>query len=307
VRWAALGLDIGQKPKFQLTLQSANPVAAKKIADLINAGFTVLGKKTFLGDEQSLRELFPKDFETAGEALKPLVTEDRLTIRVGEEAKLAAIAALAMDFENGSLGRGLTSPDRNMKQILGAMQMYCGGTGAFPAHAIYSKDGKPLLSWRVALLPYIEQGQLYKEFHLDEPWDSDHNKKLIARMPKLYRSQKIKDERVGLTTYLVPINKEFVFTGTNKGLTFTDIQDGSSNTAILLDVADETGVIWTKPDDLVVDQKNPWKGLLGHYPNDIVVCMADGSVRRINKKATAANLWALFTRAGGEVIPDLSK
>ena len=306
-RWAALGLNLGPKPTFKLTLQAANEVAAKKMADLINVGFTLLGKIRFPGEEKSLRELFPKDFASAIEALKPMVTEDRLTIRVGEEAKLAAIAALVMDFEKGSNGGFISVADQNMKQILLAMHNFCGGTGAFPAHAIYSKDGKPLLSWRVALLPYIEQGQLYNEFHLNEPWDSDHNKKLIARMPKLYRSPKIKDGRVGLTTYLVPINKDFVFTGTNKGATFNDILDGTSNTGILLDVADETGVIWTKPDDLVVDQKDPWKGLLGHYPSHILAGMADGSVQRINKKAAAANLWALFTRAGGEVIPDLSK
>ena len=50
------------------------------------------------------------------------------------------------------------------------------------------KDGKPLLSWRVKLLPYLEQGALYKEFHLDEPWDSEHNKKLRATVPATYRS-----------------------------------------------------------------------------------------------------------------------
>ena len=55
-----------------------------------------------------------------------------------------------------------------------------------PPPAIYSKDGKPLLSWRVAVLPYIEQGPLYNQFKLDEPWDSAHNKKLLALMPKLY-------------------------------------------------------------------------------------------------------------------------
>ncbi len=58
--------------------------------------------------------------------------------------------------------------------------------GAFPTAAILDKNGKPLLSWRVALLPYIEQDALYRQFKLDEPWDSEHNKKLIAQMPKIY-------------------------------------------------------------------------------------------------------------------------
>ena len=46
--------------------------------------------------------------------------------------------------------------------------------------------GKALLSWRVALLPFLEENELYKQFHLDEAWDSDHNKKLLAKMPRVF-------------------------------------------------------------------------------------------------------------------------
>src|SRR5205823_5177427 len=99
------------------------------------------------------------------------------------------------------------------QQILIAFHNYNDATGALPAHALYSKDGKPLLSWRVALLPYVGEEALYKQFKLDEAWDSPHNKRLIDRIPKVYRSPKIKDPRPGLTTYLAPINKAFIFTG----------------------------------------------------------------------------------------------
>lgn len=127
-------------------------------------------------------------------------------------------------------------------------------------------------------------------------------------MPKVYRSPKIKDERPGLTTYLVPINKAFAFTGTPKGLKLpSDFPDGTSQTILMVDVADEAGVIWTKPDDLVVNDKDPWKGLLGHYPNYVLVGMADGSVQRVGKKVPASGLWALFTTAGNDLTPNLSK
>ena len=56
----------------------------------------------------------------------------------------------------------------------------------FPARAIFDKQGKPLLSWRVQILPFVEEGELFKQFHLDEPWDSEHNKPLIAKMPAVY-------------------------------------------------------------------------------------------------------------------------
>jgi hypothetical protein len=74
----------------------------------------------------------------------------------------------------------------------------------FPKAAICDKQGKPLLSWRVALLPYIEETGLYQRFHLDEPWDSEHNKKLLALMPATFASPDAAAVRPGMTRYLVP-------------------------------------------------------------------------------------------------------
>jgi hypothetical protein len=74
------------------------------------------------------------------------------------------------------------------------MHNYHDTFGFFPASAIYSKDGKPLLSWRVALLPFLNHDNLYKQFHLDEPWDSEHNKKLLDKMPDIFRVPGQKDK-----------------------------------------------------------------------------------------------------------------
>jgi len=85
----------------------------------------------------------------------------------------------------GDAGRGQSN--NNLKQIAIAFHQYHDTYKSLPLHAIYSKDGKtPLLSWRVAILPFIEQDALYKQFKLDEPWDSEHNKKLIPLMPRIY-------------------------------------------------------------------------------------------------------------------------
>jgi hypothetical protein len=305
VRWAALGADIG-KPGFRLTLHSADGAAARQMADLLILGLTRLEKVTLPGEEKPLGELFPK-LLAATVALKPTVDGEEVTIQVRSPGAIAALTALANDIEERSSGGERSVGSKNLKSIALAFHHYLDATGTFPAHAIYSKAGKPLLSWRVAILPYVEQGQLYNQFKLDEPWDSEHNKTLIARIPAVYRSPKIRDRRPGLTTYLVPINKDFVFTGKAKGVQIKDIEDGTSNTVVVVDAADESGVIWTKPDDLVVDEKDPWKGLVGHYPTSILVGMGDGSVQRVPKKVPGRVLWALFTRAGGEVIPDLSK
>ena len=74
----------------------------------------------------------------------------------------------------------------NLKQIALAFHNFHSTYGALPGVAIVDAKGKALLSWRVAILPFIEEDALYRQFHLDEPWDSKHNKKLLARMPKLY-------------------------------------------------------------------------------------------------------------------------
>src|SRR5438045_1511259 len=75
----------------------------------------------------------------------------------------------------------LTSSN-NLKQIALAFHSFHDTYGGMPAAAICDKAGKPLLSWRVAILPWIEEGALYKQFKLDEPWDSKHNKALLKKM-----------------------------------------------------------------------------------------------------------------------------
>src|SRR5579884_2292255 len=80
-----------------------------------------------------------------------------------------------------------TRSSNRLRQIGIAMHNYNDTYGHLPTQAIYGKDGKPLLSWRVLILPFMEQGALYKQFHLDEPWDSAHNKELRGQMPKTYR------------------------------------------------------------------------------------------------------------------------
>jgi hypothetical protein len=302
VRWAALGLDVGAKPGAVLTMQSADAAAAKKLADLIATSVDRAGKMAVLGEDRPLKDLFRKDFEAATTALKPKVAGSRVTLQVSEPDAVRALAALADNLLDRT--RGLERSGEQMRKIVLAVVMYSDATGTLPAHAIYSKDGKPLLSWRVSLLPYLGEEALYKEFKLDEPWDSPHNKKLIARIPEVYRSPKIRDTRPGLTTYLAPINKDFVFTGTKELLRFPkDIPDGTANTGVVVDVSDETGVVWTKPEDLVVDRKDPWKGMLGHYPAFVLVGTADGGgPLRLARTVKAETLWALFTRAGGEKL-----
>src|SRR5262249_30419081 len=104
----------------------------------------------------------------------------------------------------------------NLKQIALAMHNYHSTYNHFPPHAIYSKDGRPLLSWRVLLLPYLEQDAVFKQFKLDEPWDGPHNKKLLAHMPKVFADPNVHTTQPE-TVYQAFVGPRAIFDG-KKGL-----------------------------------------------------------------------------------------
>src|SRR5204863_3386120 len=113
----------------------------------------------------------------------------------------------------------------------------------------FDKRGKPLLSWRVEILPFIEENELFKQFHLDEPWDSEHNKALIAHMPRVFQDPRRPPGDT--TTFLAPVGKGLAFEG-DKPLKINSFTDGTSNTIFIVQANDDRAVPWTKPDDLEV-------------------------------------------------------
>ena len=170
-----------------------------------------------------------------------------------------------------------TQSANNLKQMALAMHNYLDTNKTFPPAYSASKAGKPLLSWRVHILPYIEQDALYKQFHLDEPWDSAHNKALIERMPKIYRSP-ASNAAPGMTNYLTVRGKDTMFPG-DKGIGIADVPDGLSNTIMIVEASDKKAVIWTKPDDFEFNEKNPIDGLVGLWSQGFQAALGDGSVR----------------------------
>jgi prepilin-type processing-associated H-X9-DG protein len=189
----------------------------------------------------------------------------------------------------------------DLKQIGLALHNYHSTNDTFTPQAIKSKDGKPLLSWRVAILPYIEHQDLYNQFHLDEPWDSPHNKGLIGRMPPTYACPSRSRVEPGMTTYKAFAGPGTLFDPTRK-VGMRDVTDGTSLTLAV--VEGKTPVIWTKPEDIPFDPKaNPSLLDAGStHPGGFNVLMADGSVRFIKNTIAVQVFWALITRAGGEVV-----
>ncbi|MCI0702957.1 MAG: DUF1559 domain-containing protein [Planctomycetia bacterium] len=191
----------------------------------------------------------------------------------------------------------------NLKQLALAMHFHHDATGTLPQPAWLQPQGAPNkpggLSWRVHLLPYIEQQALYKQFKLDEPWDSENNKKLIEQMPKIYASPLVTDP-VGQTRYKVFVGNGAAFER-DKKFSLAQFADGTSNTIMI--IGGGAPVIWTKPDDIeFTDDITPailaLPGQMGCN-----VAMGDGSVRWLALgNLSPQTLKAAVTRNGGEVF-----
>jgi hypothetical protein len=210
-------------------------------------------------------------------------------------------AAEPIEGDEVALARARARSANNMKQLGLALHIYIDANkGAMPADVV-DKDGKPLLSWRVKLLPYIEQDALYKQFKLDEPWDGPTNKALLEKMPPTLRSPRVTVKKAGYTVYQGFSGPGTVFEPGQKLKFPAAITDGTSNTIFLVEAA--TAVPWTKPADLPFDPKGDLPEIGKPYNGMPLAGLLDGSVRTLNTgKLSADTFKAAITRAGGEVL-----
>jgi hypothetical protein len=302
IRWSAAGLDTNPKLALRLVVQSEDAASAHALADVTGRGLQWLSK------QDEFRQIVPK-VEELIPVLIPKVVGDRLALTLDESAPVVA-SALAGMVGNVRTSAAQAQAANNLKQIALAMHNHAGAyRDNLPAHAIYSKDGKtPLLSWRVAILPFIECDNLYKQFKLEEPWDSEHNKKLIPLMPKTFQIPNAPPTREpGMTHFQVFVGGGAAWERGTKppGMPRTFV-DGTSNTIVIAEAAEP--VIWTKPDDLTYDPQRPLPKLGINPALGFLVAMGDGSVRRISPQITEKTLRAAITAAGQEALgPDWNR
>src|SRR5262249_42767551 len=211
-RHATIGMDVGAKSAAKLRVVFASEDDAKEgqkgIGKARGQGRSLLGglaKK--LKDDKSQRgktlaELVViADGALKGAALRhdgKEVAAD-LTAKT-DTAMLARFGAYAVRSAREAAARMQSA--NNLKQIGVAMHNYLDKANSFAPRAVFDKDGKALLSWRVLLLPYLGEKELYEKFKLEEPWDSDHNKKLLAKIPAVYRASPAKHRKDHTTFYL---------------------------------------------------------------------------------------------------------
>ncbi|QDU24317.1 DUF1559 family PulG-like putative transporter [Urbifossiella limnaea] len=185
-----------------------------------------------------------------------------------------------------------------LKQVMLAMHNHHDVTTAFPPAAVTARDGKALLSWRVKLLPYLEEDELYKQFKLNEPWDSPTNRPLVAKMPAVFQGTLPAND--GKTAFKVFVGGGALF-DLRQGRQIRNVTDGTSNTLAVV----ESGppVEWTRPEDIPFDGKTAPR-LVSPTGGDIILAAtADGAVGRLSLVRNPADVIVKgITAAGGEVV-----
>jgi hypothetical protein len=184
-----------------------------------------------------------------------------------------------------------------------AMEKYHADKGSYPPAMLTDKDGRPTMSWRVALLPYIndEGKNLYNQFRLDEPWDSLHNKRLMKKMPPAFRSPN--RYAWGASQWKT---RDQVFTGAGtlfEGAKATRKTDVTAKLILVVHTGDDRAVYWPKPADIAYVPDGPLPQLTGRYENQFQVLLNDGSFRRIMMPMDEKDLRSLILRQKTDSAP----
>lgn len=235
----------------------------------------VASAKIQVADEKiQFRVPIPSGFERLPELLKPAMMSART-------------AAQRTQYMNSLKMMGL------------AFHNYHDVTGSFPGAGRAAEDKPEGLSWRVHLLPFLDQAPLYNQFHFDEPWDSDHNKTLIEMMPAIFKSPDV--DEVGKTSFHVFTGPKALFAN-DQAPKISQIVDGTSNTILVVLAGADTAEIWTKPGGLAFDPDDPMKSLGKLIGGSFMVLMADGSVHVEQETIDPANLRRMIQMNDGELV-----
>ncbi len=318
VQTAELHADIVGSPHFYIALHAKSAADAMKLQNVLSE-IMETGKQTLLSqlqeagsDDDPIRLAMAQYVERLADRyfgyLRPerkgkVVFKDIQGEKDMQMATIGIMVALILPAVQAAREAARRSQAmNNLKQLGLALLNYHDLTQKFPARAVFDSEGRPLLSWRIQILPFIECNDLYDQFHLDEPWDSEHNRKLIPLMPEVFANPSAPQEP-GKAHYLGLVGPGTLFEG-SEGHAFRDITDGTSNSIMLVEVNPDRAVIWTKPEDIPFDPENPLDGLGNAHPGGFNVLFCDGSVRFISETIDREVFRRMATIGDGKPLGD---
>jgi len=337
IRWAAIGLDPA-RPVLAVTVQSKSPEAAQEFHDMFvrmkvfMSAFMVRENMSWHNYSYGYNSYGNNNLEQFAAALDfamlflPVVQGDRLQLTIDEKRLADTTELITNAYTNVILPSRESSHKmqcaNNMKQIMLAMHNYHDANKVFPAPYTTDKDGKPLHSWRVALLPYLEQTALYEAImqYRDEPWDSENNKRFHNINVPQYQCPGAKNAP-GMTNYSVVVGKvntveeaqslglrapcSTAFPEPNKWVSLSFMSDGTSNTIGIVERKEP--VCWMDPSNEITLEEaiklyNTEQSKVGSvHKGGFFVGLCDGSVHFLEEAKVAIGIWsALLTANGGE-------
>jgi Protein of unknown function (DUF1559) len=189
----------------------------------------------------------------------------------------------------------------NLSKIALAMEQYVRENGMYPKQAVLGgpNGDKPLLSWRVMLLPYLGHQEIFRQFRLNEPWDSPYNVELLSQIPPEYQSPARSDS---FTNYLLPVGSFTGFPPVKGSRVLVEFEDGVENTIILVEASDKVAVPWTKPVDWEVKSHEIAKGLGFFADKGFMAVLGGGRVSKLKADLKNEELMALLSVDMGEPI-----
>ena len=187
----------------------------------------------------------------------------------------------------------------NMKMIGLALHNYHAAYNSLPPAYLTDANGTPTLSWRVLILPFIEEQPLYEQFDLEQSWNSPTNAVLAVRRPMVYAKPGDDDLPSDRTAYVAIRSPQSLFPDATP-LSFRTVTDGTANTIAIVDNATNP-VVWTAPDDT---SPADFLAAFKQSSTPLQVLFCDAAVRAIDSSSTPeSTVQAYMTRNGGESVP----
>lgn len=316
----AATIEIQSNPSVNATFAMADNDSAEQALGLVKKGLA-------FAIEKSVKEkIISKEVaKFAADSVSLSQTKSNVLLNLNQNLQKEFLQLVSQSLLAAKQSARRNSQLNSMKQVALAMHNFYDVNEYFPAPAaICDSEGKPLLSWRVAILPFVGQHKLYDQFHLNEPWNSPHNLKLAKQIPFPYQDlnhPQLAD--LGMTTLQRPVYegsqerregskltsepKEIIRDGKpmyyqTPGLQFSDVIDGTSNTIVAVQVASEHAVVWTKPADWEVDLQNPKAKLFDQNRDAAITGWCDAHAKSISKEIDPVVLKKIITHNGKEVV-----
>ncbi|MDC0937021.1 DUF1559 domain-containing protein, partial [Pirellulales bacterium] len=284
LQWGGASIDLPPNLRVATAVQANDSKTAESVRGVATIAID-MGKAMAAGGGGDLDPMSPV-LVKALDLIRLQVDDALVTLTLGDapEEVAALTKMLGRPIREARDAAERRQRINSFKMLALAMHNYEARNKTFAPAAIVDDQGRPLLSWRVAILPYVDQEDLYDQFRLDEPWDSAHNQQLIAQMPEVYADPNRSARRTageGRTTFVVPTGPDTVFAG-HKGMMLKEITDGMSSTVMIVEVVPDRAVTWSQPADWEVDFADPFDGVADDVGRPFITAFCDGSARNIN-------------------------